>query len=272
MPVRGAQDIWVVGASVLFQRDGETSDEFINLGTIKSIAPQFESEEVELTDSRGGVRTTVFKAQSSFTEAYELVCANFNPANLALIFNSKEPASWSQSATQLVDVPHNVGALGGIIKLKDASGNRLYNLTSIDGVKLDNAGSPGSAASAASWEVADLLAGTIRIKSGGTITADSRIYITMTPVAVAAGLRLIEPQSAGGTISGKAIIELGRDGNVNTSFRECDVSLSVSSVTLTEEGEGSEFTALLTVLKNNATTTFAAGRLVQVKGSLPSAS
>lgn len=137
--IRGAQDLWVAGADILFRRAGAANDDIIDLGTITAITPQFDITKITLDDPRDGQLTTVLDIVSKFTEAYNFDCANFSPDLLAIVFNADPAETWSQSNAPLRFIQHTLGTLGRRIKLlKDASTKEfVYNLDEVTFVTLD---------------------------------------------------------------------------------------------------------------------------------------
>jgi hypothetical protein len=265
MAVRGAQDLWVVGCRVYFRRDGQNDDKYLDLGTITQIQPNFNIEKITLEDPYGGVKSTIYEVITKFDETYDLTCSNFAPDLLALIFNSSAPAAHTQAATVLTAVPHTVKK-GHLCKLRTAGGANVYNITSVGAVT--DSGGTTTYVLDTDYSVVDLKAGLIKILPGGAI-ADGIIKITFTPAAVTDALaqRLIVPGSAGGSITGDAIVVFSRGGRADESYRECKVSISPGGPNLSAD-QVSDHKLTLTVLRD-PTAAQPGGQLLQMVGTLP---
>lgn len=171
----GFQDFWVVGARGIFEQDAVngTAQPARDLGVLKSLSPTLSTSSIKMLDPDGGVNRTVDEAVNSIEESYDAVFTNFNQKNLALLFLSTPPAAFTQGATI-----YNValtGYAGQLLKIKDASGVALYNLSCISGVYY-----------------------------GGTVTA-------LTVTALDASLKKISCSATPGVVAGDKVI-LGPDG------------------------------------------------------------
>ena len=266
MAIRGAQDIWVVGCRVFFRRDGQADDKYLDLGTITQLQPNFNIEKITLEDPFGGVKSTLYEVVTKFDETYDLTCSNFSPDMLALIFNSVAPAAFTQAATTLTDVVH-VAKKGFLVKLRKADGTNLYNISASGFAVKDNAGST-TYTLGTDYELTDLKAGFIKILPGGSIS-DGNIKITMTPVAITDALaqRKIVPGSAGGSITGDAIVVFSRGGRADESYRECKVSISPGGPNFTADNT-SDHKLTLTVLRDPLLAA-PGGTLIAAIGTLP---
>lgn len=119
------------------------------------------------------------------------------------------------------------------------------------------------------WEVVNTDRGLIRIKESGTIVADGNLVIVFSTAAIS-GKRLVLPQAAAGEIKGTAYLYLGRGNNAEQTVRECNVSITPSSVNFSID-DYSNFVISVKVISDPTSTT-PAGRLLGFKGTLPSAS
>lgn len=264
MAVVGKQDFWVAGARMWFKRTGQNA--WIDLGVTESMTPNFELENVTLQDSRLGVKKVVLDTVVSFTESYEFTLADFNPSNLALIYNATGTLPYTQSPTPVTDVVH-VAALGGLVKILDSSGVPVHNLASIQKVTLDD---DTDLTKDTDWFETDLLSGFIEL--AGTIAGltegdNFHIDYTLNEITDADSVRKIRPQSAGGSIQGEALIEIGRDGTI-ANYRHCDISLSIGGVNFDIDNP-STWTLNATVLSDTSNATEPAGTLIQPVGATP---
>lgn len=268
MSVVGMQDYWVAGARFYFVRDDDTNGALIDLGTVQSAAPTIEASKLELKDGDGGVRRTVDEVVTEINESYEVTCNNFNPTNLALAFMSNEPAEFTQAATPLTDVSHTaVIGLGKYVKLKDASGNFLYNITSI---VVKNSGGTVTYTEGKAYDWISKDRGIIEILEAGDISDGDTILITITPAAIS-GKRLIKPQTSGGAIKGTGLLIFGRNNNAQQTVREAAMSITPSNTNIQSE-DFSDFAITAKVLGDITDTVTPAGRMLQFKGDLPSMS
>ena len=119
------------------------------------------------------------------------------------------------------------------------------------------------------WDVYSLDRGVARILEGGAISADGNKTYVFSKSAIT-GKRLINPQSLGGTIKGKAWVYWGRGNNAFQHVREADVSITPSASNFSID-DFSNFVLTVTVI-GDVTAAVPAGRLIAIKGALPSSS
>ena len=268
MSVVGWQDYWVTGARFYFVRDDDTNEALIDLGTVQSATPSIETSKLELKDGDGGVRKTVDEVVTEINESYEITCNNFNPTNLALAFLADEPEAFTQTADAIENVAHTaVIGLGKFVKLKDASGNFLYNITSI---VVKDATEVTTYVEDTDYKWISKDRGIIEILAAGSIDDGDVLHITITPVALS-GNRLIKPQTSGGAIKGTGVLIFGRNNNAEQTVREVLMSITPNTTNLQSE-DFSDFVLTANVLGDITDTTTPAGRMLQFKGDLPSMS
>jgi len=142
MSVSGAQEFWVVGSRLYFQRDAVDSVDqpYVDLGVIQTANPSLEVEKLTLQDSDGGLKVDVDEAIASITETYEIVCSNINMHNLAMLLMAEPPSAFTQTAEQK-SVVHDVPKVGGLVKIHDSDTDltNLFNLYAVSGVVSDPA-------------------------------------------------------------------------------------------------------------------------------------
>lgn len=259
MGVKGTQDIWRVGARVYFRRKGVTSNDYLDMGVIQSITPNFASDSQTLNDPDGGVNTPFVVNTTSFTEAYTLECSNFSPEMLALAWGSPSPENWSQAATPLTGISHSVGKRGNLVKLVDGNGMNVYNVDTITitGQVEDT-----------DWEWVNKKRGLFRVIPTGGIAENAVVSIDITPNVVEEAPRLLYPQKESGATEGDAIISLSRDDFGNETFRECEVSIAAAGNSLSAS-DFSSHTLELTVLSDKTDNVSPAGRMLQAVGTPP---
>lgn len=271
MSVSGYQEFWVVGSRFYFQNDTDTNNTLLDLGVVKTVSPTLETEKIELEDADGGIRRTVAEAITKMSETYDLVCNNFNLDNLALLFmaDSNSPQDFDQAVTEVQNVAHiAVIGPGKFVKIKDASSNWLYSITSA----IVKSGNPSTTTTSApyvedtDWEWVSKDRGIIKILSTGSITDGETIYIDITPSLIS-GRRLVYPQT-GSIINGKAMLVWSRNNNAEQTVREADVTISTNAANFQVE-DYSDLTLSAKVVSDVTETTAPAGRLLQYKGTLP---
>lgn len=129
--VVGAQDFWVAGGRVHFQRDTAGSP-LLDLGVVDQLAPNISSTKATLRDSDGGVRKVVDEQVIELTETWQITLRNFAPIVQQLLFLSNPPEEYTQAATpRIVD---HVVQKGYLLKLKDSVGEWSFNERAIYGV------------------------------------------------------------------------------------------------------------------------------------------
>jgi hypothetical protein len=274
MSISGFQEFWLTGSRFYFQREEDTSESLLDLGVIEVVSPTLEPESIELEDSDGGVRRIVDTAVTKISETYEIVCKNFNVDNLAMLFlaDVNSPALFTQAITPLVDVEH-IACVGNgkYVKLKDADGNWLYSINSITIERQDpttTTATPVPVTVDVDWEWTSKDRGIIKVIEGGSINDGDRLLISITPNAIS-GRRLIYPQT-GAILKGKAMLVWGRGNNASQTVREATVSIAPSAASFSVE-DYSSFTLQASVLSDIIETVAPAGRLLQFKGTQPSA-
>lgn len=119
------------------------------------------------------------------------------------------------------------------------------------------------------WELVSLDRGYVRIITGGAISTEQDILAIFITAALT-GNRLVNPQSLKGAFTGTAEVWYGRENNAYQSVRECKVSMSPKGASFSDK-DFSKFTLEISVL-NDLSKTTPAGRLLSVKGNLPSVS
>lgn len=108
--------------------------------------------------------------------------------------------------------------------------------------------------------------GSVRIKSGGAISTEQDVTCVFT-IAAISGKRKITPQSLTGAFKGTCEIWLGSDNNDYVTVREARVSITPNGAELSID-DFSTITLGIAVL-SDITVTTSAGRMIQVKGTLP---
>lgn len=260
----GPQDFWLAGARVYIQREGDANGTLIDLGVIQSASPAIETEAAELYDADGGQRVLAARENVQTTETWEVVCSNFAMDNLALFYQSEDPTPYEAPAPEDLDeVPHKaVIGPGRFVKLVDANGNWLYN---IDSITVMAGTSELVEGQDWEWPKNGKDRGFIRIIPGGAVSNGDDLDITIQLNALD-GDRVIIPQSAAGSVYAKAVVVYGRGKNARQTVREARVSIDPSTMNISSE-EFSDLTFSATVLSD--ITQIGAGRMIQIKGALP---
>ncbi len=86
MAIVKAQDFWLTGSRLYFQRDPVAAvvQPYRDLGVIAPANPTLEIEKIVLKDSDGGVKTDITESVTEINETYEITCSNLSPNNLSL--------------------------------------------------------------------------------------------------------------------------------------------------------------------------------------------
>jgi hypothetical protein len=194
MSVNGHQLLMTAGCRVYFKRAsaGGTDYPLHDLGTITECSPTIETEKAEAYDTDGGVRTKLDETIIQIDETWAFTVQNLSPRLLAMALLGEDPEEWTRASTQVVDAVQPAADIhaGYLHQIKDSSGDPVYDITSVDAVKLnDDTGTTEDT----DWEAVDLSRGLIRIIDGGSITDSEQIKVTYTPVAKS-GLRTVKPQ------------------------------------------------------------------------------
>jgi hypothetical protein len=242
-----------------------------DVGTITVLNPNTAVQDINLFDSRGGTRIRIARRVTEFTETYEVTCSNMTPDNLAYVFGADAVTTYTQSATPLTGVAHT-GWAESVLWLHDASGNYLYDIASVENVKV------GATTLVAGTDyVADptmLKCGYIRLKtpSGGGALAvpgatGTAITVSFTPNAVS-GRRVFNPHTAG-VAAAEARILWTSDGYGTVQVRD---TLRVNISPAQPEFRDTDFSNLkftMSVVSNNVTPSAPAGRFLMPVGGLP---
>jgi len=119
------------------------------------------------------------------------------------------------------------------------------------------------------WDVYSLDRGVVRLIEGGAIVADGNLTYVFSKAAIT-GDRLLQPQTLGGTIKGTAWIYWGRGNNANQTVREAQVSITPSASNFSID-DFSNMVLTVTII-GDVTALVPAGRLIAIKGALPTSS
>lgn len=270
MGLSGAQDFWIAGSRLYFQRnpEGATNFPLVDIGVIEPANPTIETNEATLQDSDGGILRTVEKTIISIDEAYEIVCSNFSPEIRALFYLSDDPAEFTQSATPVTNVRHTA-IVGKLVKLLTGAGVPIFNITSIEDVTLDPDGTPTALTLDTDYEETNLARGIIKILANGTTGSlgdEIELDIDYTPTALS-GARKLLPQKAQ-QIQGTGYIFFGRDNNGRQTVRYAEMVLTPSSSAVQVE-DYSNMTFSASVLSDPVEITEPAGQMLDFLGDLP---
>lgn len=350
MSVVNNQDFWVAGSYLYLKRDDVdgVKQPLFDLGTMETANPSSDVEKLELEDSRGGQKRVIDQTVTKMNESYDVTVSNINLDNLALMYLSKPPEAFTQTAAQKVvtqwghsgrllhvlstdttPVPMYGLRIEGVLKdgataptdftitaiVKATKTITVATVTLADGETfvitglglsdIDNAGTytangavvagtevtvneefssdetaiTGSLLTedtdedwleeGTDWERVDEYKGIIRIIPGGRHTADADLDVYYTTRALS-GNRLIRPQSLKGEFKGTMQLYFSRGDDNEITVRECKVTISPNSSSLSGD-EYSTITFTITVLSDLSETNIA-GRMIAIKGTLPTAS
>ena len=267
MGVTGFQDFWIAGSRMYFKRDPVlTVDQpLFDLGVLQQATPALEVTEVELKDADCGLRRTVAKQVTDMTETFSVECSNFNPENLSLLLMATPAEAFTQSATPQTDVTQDPAHLGYLLKIKDAAGDPVYNLTSFDALKDPTAVT--TYVLDTDYEIVSLERGLIRI-IGVTIPEGELVKASFTPVALT-GKRMVKPQTTN-NIEGELFLFYSREGCAEQSVRHARCSITPSAAGISSE-DFSSMTFNVTILAD-ATADVPAGEMLYFEGTVPDAS
>lgn len=119
------------------------------------------------------------------------------------------------------------------------------------------------------WERVDEHKGIIRIIPGGQHVADGDVDVYYTLRALS-GNRLVKPQTLDGEYKGTMYLYFSRGDDNELTVRECQATLSPNAASFSAD-EYSSITFSITVLSDLQATDIA-GRLINIKGGVPTAS
>lgn len=267
----GQQDFWVVGSRLYFQDENDTDEALLDLGVVQTVNPTIEQQQIQLVDGDGGRRKIVDTTTIQIDETWEIVVHNFAIDNLAILFRALSVTDPNQGTGEQLAVEHKaIVGPGKYLKLKDSSGNWIYNVDSIV-VKSDGGGT--TYVEDDDWKWVSKPRGIIQILDGGAIAALGDPAVTLdidiTPFAIT-GLRRIYPHTAEAEVKGKALLVWGRNNNAEQTMREADVSLTTTA-TQFQLDDYSSFTLTAQVESDITETTAPAGMLLNAVGALPAA-
>ena len=224
-----------IGSKAWFRRDPVVrAAETVKYGTLEfgvireASKPSLEAPQIELRDPADCNRV-VSRQATEKTESWGVKAANISMENLAYYFYADPPSRVEVAATALTDVAHEDAVVaagpgaGPVVKLTDAEGEDIYNLTAVSAVK------QGAAALVldGDYEVVDLETGLIRLIAGGAanLTAGEAVNITVTMTPVARTDLVINPQAAD-NIEGDAWIQTQSVCGEHKWMRRCRASLA----------------------------------------------
>ena len=184
------QDLWIAGARIYLQRLDDSSESLLDMGTVQPFGSSPQVEKAELWDSDGGVNTLVEESITKYDESMEITCYNLALDNLALFYMASMPTAFTApTGAALQDVSHKavIGA-NKYVKIKDAAGAWLYNVTD---VVVTNDDDSVTYVEGDDYELRGDR-GLLRILAGGAITDGDTIKIDVT-LNSTTGKRLLLP-------------------------------------------------------------------------------
>lgn len=276
MAIKGAQQFWKTGNRLYVRkRSGGASvltNPWKDLGIIQSNTPSFDEEDAVLEDSDNGIKQEVLRCVTKLSEAHQVTMSNLNLDNLAYLFRSTAPSSFSQSGGAITDIKHYAVA-GELLQLLtgdyDTAGGepeQAFDVTSIQAVT-GTGGSP-THVEGTDWEIVDLQRGLLRIIAGGGIST-GEIEVDMTLPAITGNRQLVPTSETDAEVDVK--LYWGREGGDEQTVRRFVARVSAPSF----DPQADDFASMqltFNVLDDVALTSEQSGDLIYFRGSLPSAS
>ena len=260
----GSQEFFIPGSRFYIVAEDDSYGTLIDLGVMKTAQKQGEVNKVTLIDTDGGIQQQVDETVISSNESYQLTVNNFNLDNWALLLLANPPEAFTQSATPLTAVPHNaIIGPNKYVKIKNADGAFLYNITSI---VVKSLGGGTTYVENTDWKWISKPRGVIQIISGGAMVHGQAIQIDVTPAAMS-GRRLIKPLTKT-SIKGRGMLIYGQNANADQFVREARISLTPTGTNIQSENY-SEMTFEARILSDITDTVQPAGRFLKFYGSLP---
>ena len=179
-----AEDL-MVGAGELYFKRKDDNNGLHHLGNVEEFNITTEVTTVEKNSSMNRKRELMASVVTAVSPTGSMTMTEYNPYNMALGLFGAENVH-KQAASTLVDERYVVPSVPGIIELKDADGNRLYNVdnilaslaTAVPGYIKGTPVMP-SVASGSSVSVVGLPA--------ASMTADTDLYVAITKASTTAG-------------------------------------------------------------------------------------
>lgn len=272
MAIENGQDLITTGSIVHLARilDETTTPRTMgpcrDLGTVNVINPDVGSDQIELFDSRSGLRVRTSQRVTQWNESYEVNCANMSLDNLAFIFGAQSVDTYSQAATPLTGITHTVFP-DSILHLHDNSGNFFYNIASVQSI--------GSLVAGTDFTTTPegLKMGYVYIKpaASGVSASGTNLAVAFTPTAISAANRVFLPHKAG-IAKCQAWVYWNAENYSDIRLRDTiDVNVTPAGAEF-NDGDYSRIRLRLQVLSNPRNTTMPGGRYLKPVGSLASQS
>lgn len=188
----------MVGAGVLYFKRSDDPNGFHHLGNAEAFTISNDIEKIEKNSSMNKKRELMASVITSIKPSASITLNEYNPYNLALGLFGTE-GMHSQAAVTLTDEVFTVTSVPGIITLKDADGNRYFDVSDVKvkpaasvptKFKVVSATTDMSIATTTNTDdtLKDTLGGTIELDPAGFAgTKDVRVFITVKTAPTAAG-------------------------------------------------------------------------------------
>lgn len=260
----GQQEFWgPAGTRCYFIRDGDAYGSMLDLGVIRSVAPQTEATKIQLLDTDGGLNKIADESVTQINETWDLTVANFSQDNLSLLLLGSAPESFVQTATPVVrQYSADIGP-NRYIKLLDTDGKMMFNFAS---ATVKNQAGSITYVENTDWRWASKERGLIKVISGGAIAQGQPLSITAVPNPLT-GKRLVRPQK-GSLIKGQFLLVFSNSNNAHQTARTFDGSIAPSSLSIPADNYA-DMTLSATVLSDATDAEYPAGTLMKFAGDLP---
>lgn len=181
-----SNDLMVGAGGVYFQRNDD-ANKLHFLGNVSEFNITTDVTTVEKYSSMNKKRELMASVTTQTQASGSMVLNEYNMYNLALGLYGTE-GLYHQTGTNLVSETYTVPSVPGIVELKDADGNRLYNVTGVSISLANSIPSTASFGGGSSSNIPDPTAGgTITVNGGsytGTTSKTYYIQIVNAPTAV----------------------------------------------------------------------------------------
>jgi hypothetical protein len=259
---QGGSKILLAAADSTWAQTGGWRD----IGTVDILNPKIEQTKIQAYDSRSGRKCLVEEKVIAVAESFEVATLNCSLENAAFIVGGTT-ATYSQSATPLTNIDHKCW-LGTWCALVDGSGNRVYNVASIESVKSSDGNTTYTLTTDYVVSTDGLKEGRIFIPSTSTIPENTTIHINFTPTAITSSKRLVYPHTTQVIRCLGEVVWLESGGSevlARDMFR-CTISGGDLGMSDTDY---SKIKFEVQVMEDTSNATMPAGRLLYPVGSIP---
>lgn len=249
-----------------YATDGVTLGAWRELGDVDVIPPNFAPTTITHKTGRTGRLIIREQRVTEYAETFNVVTQNLSLENQLYLYGATSVGNYTQSSTPITDSTQTVAALDSIVPILNAQGEPVYNIASIQAVKVGATTKTEGTDWVATPDMLKL--GYILIPAGSTIVVGP-ILVSYTPVAIASAKRVMNPWTAG-VIKARCQFFWMQEDMTDVLARDMvDCSIVAAGAPNLSTTDYSNMTLTFTVLGKPGSSSSPAGRLLHPIGPVP---